>query len=89
MRSFVEANQEIAQLNARTREVPGPESEPVPDFTGEWFAELVERAINGVELPDYTGVPDTSTADAALSDGDQRRRTTMSGGSASDRPTTQ
>lgn len=89
MRSFVEANQEIAQLNARTREVPGPESEPFPDFTGEWFAELVERAINGVELPDYTGVPDTSTADAALSDGDQRRRTTMSGGSASDRPTTQ
>lgn len=89
MRSFVEANQEIAQLNARTREVPGPESEPVPDFTDEWFAELVERAVNGVELPDYTGVPGTSTTDAALSDRDQRRRTTMSGGSASDRPTTQ
>ncbi|MEV6062947.1 FAD-dependent monooxygenase [Nocardia asteroides] len=73
MRSFVEANQEIAQLNARTREVPGPESEPVPDFTGEWFAELVDRAINGVELPEYTGVPGsgvlgTSTIDAALSD---------------------
>ncbi|MFR9773272.1 FAD-dependent monooxygenase [Nocardia sp. SC052] len=59
MRSFVEANQEIAQLNARSRDVPGPDAEPSPDFTGEWFAELVERAINGVELPDYTGVPDS------------------------------
>ncbi|WP_063043004.1 FAD-dependent monooxygenase [Nocardia pseudovaccinii] len=58
MRSFVEANQEIAQLNARSRDVPGPDTEPGPDFTGEWFAELVERAINGVELPDYAGVPD-------------------------------
>ncbi|WP_433723044.1 FAD-dependent monooxygenase [Nocardia sp. CA-129566] len=59
MRSFVEANQEIAQLNARSRDVPGPDAEPGPDFTGEWFAELVERAINGVELPDYAGVPDS------------------------------
>ncbi|MGW4094208.1 FAD-dependent monooxygenase [Nocardia sp. NPDC004750] len=59
MRSFVEANQEIAQLNARSRDVPGPDAEPSPDFTEEWFSELVERAINGVELPDYTGVPDS------------------------------
>ncbi|MEV4130421.1 FAD-dependent monooxygenase [Nocardia sp. NPDC049707] len=59
MRSFVEANQEIAQLNARSRDVPGPDAEPGPDFTGEWFAELVERAINGIELPDYAGVPDS------------------------------
>ncbi|MFI9733305.1 FAD-dependent monooxygenase [Nocardia sp. NPDC052278] len=59
MRSFVEANQEIAQLNARSRDVPGPDAEPGPDFTGAWFGELVERAINGVELPDYAGVPDS------------------------------
>jgi 2-polyprenyl-6-methoxyphenol hydroxylase-like FAD-dependent oxidoreductase len=61
MRPFVEANQEIGRLNARTRDVPGPDSEPSPDFAGEWFMELVGRAINGVELPDYTGVPDSST----------------------------
>ncbi|MBF6079493.1 FAD-dependent monooxygenase [Nocardia beijingensis] len=59
MRSFVEANQEIAQLNARSRDVPGPDAEPSPDFASEWFTELVERAINGVELPDYAGVPDS------------------------------
>ncbi|MFI0938584.1 FAD-dependent monooxygenase [Streptomyces sp. NPDC021020] len=57
MRAFVEANQEIGRLNARSRDVPGPDTEPPPDFTGEWFTELVGRAINGVELPDYTGVP--------------------------------
>uniref|UniRef100_UPI003F494069 FAD-dependent monooxygenase n=1 Tax=Nocardia suismassiliense TaxID=2077092 RepID=UPI003F494069 len=60
MRSFVEANQEIARLNARSREVPGPDAEPSIDFNSEWFAELVERAINGVELPDYAGVPDSA-----------------------------
>ncbi|MGW5106677.1 FAD-dependent monooxygenase [Nocardia sp. NPDC004123] len=59
MRSFVEANQEIGRLNARSRDVPGPDAEPGPDFAGEWFTELLERAINGVELPDYSGVPDT------------------------------
>ncbi|MGF6888688.1 2-polyprenyl-6-methoxyphenol hydroxylase-like FAD-dependent oxidoreductase [Nocardia sp. GAS34] len=59
MRSYVEANQEIGRLNARSREVPGPDSEPMPDFAGESFAELLERAINGVELPDYAGVPDS------------------------------
>ncbi|MGW5384697.1 FAD-dependent monooxygenase [Nocardia sp. NPDC003963] len=62
MRSFVEANQEIGRLNARSRDIPGPDAEPGPDFTGEWFAELVERAINGVELPDYMGVPDSGTS---------------------------
>ncbi|MEV2223598.1 FAD-dependent monooxygenase [Nocardia vinacea] len=62
MRSFVEANQEIAQLNARSRDVPGPDAEPSIDFDSEWFTELVERAINGVELPDYAGVPDSGAA---------------------------
>ena len=58
MRSFVEANQEIGQLNARSRDVPGPEAEPslAPE---EWPIELIERALNGVELPDYAGVPDS------------------------------
>ncbi|MGY2011540.1 FAD-dependent monooxygenase [Nocardia gipuzkoensis] len=59
MRSFVEANQEIGRLHVRSRDVPGPDTEPSPDFAGEWFTELIERAINGVELPDYAGVPDS------------------------------
>ncbi|WP_067465745.1 FAD-dependent monooxygenase [Nocardia amamiensis] len=59
MRSFVEANQEIGRLNARSRDVPGPDAEPSPDFAGEWFTELIERAINGIELPDYAGAPDS------------------------------
>ncbi|WP_374628557.1 FAD-dependent monooxygenase [Frankia sp. AgPm24] len=60
MRSFVEANQEIGRLNARIRAVPGPDAEPSPDFASEWFTELVGRAINGVELPGYAGVPDSA-----------------------------
>ena len=59
MRSFVEANQEIGRLHARSLNVPGPDAEPSPEFDAEWFTELVERAINGVELPDYAGVPDS------------------------------
>ncbi|MEV7547897.1 FAD-dependent monooxygenase, partial [Streptomyces sp. NPDC089915] len=61
MRSFVEANQEIGRLNARTRDLPGPDAEPLPDFAGPWFTELIGRAINGIELPDYSGVPDSAT----------------------------
>ncbi|WP_406192492.1 FAD-dependent monooxygenase [Kitasatospora sp. NBC_01560] len=60
MRPFVEANQEIGRLNARSRDVPGPDAGPLPDFAGEWFTELVGRAINGIELPDYAGVPDSA-----------------------------
>jgi 2-polyprenyl-6-methoxyphenol hydroxylase-like FAD-dependent oxidoreductase len=58
MRSFVEANQEIGRLHARSRDVPGPGAEPslAPE---QWPIELIERAINGVELPDYAGVPDS------------------------------
>ena len=59
MRSFVEANQEIGRLHARGRDVPGPDAEPSPDFNAEWFTELIERALNGAELPDYAGVPDS------------------------------
>jgi 2-polyprenyl-6-methoxyphenol hydroxylase-like FAD-dependent oxidoreductase len=59
MRSFVEANQEIGRLHARSLEVPGPETAPSTEPAAEWDLELIERAINGVELPDYTGVPDS------------------------------
>ena len=38
---------------SREDDVPRPDAEP------EWDLELIERAINGVELPDYAGVPDS------------------------------
>ena len=56
MRSFVAANQEIGRLHARSLDVPGPDAAPNVE---EWPADLIERAINGVELPDYAGVPDS------------------------------
>jgi 2-polyprenyl-6-methoxyphenol hydroxylase-like FAD-dependent oxidoreductase len=61
MRSFVEANQEIGRLHARSLDVPGPDAEPslAPE---EWPTELIERAINGVELPDYAEVPDSGAS---------------------------
>jgi 2-polyprenyl-6-methoxyphenol hydroxylase-like FAD-dependent oxidoreductase len=59
MRSFVEANQEIGRLHAHSRDVPGPDAGPSPEPDMEALMELVERAINGVELPDYPGVPDS------------------------------
>ncbi|OLR92759.1 FAD-dependent oxidoreductase [Actinokineospora bangkokensis] len=58
MRPFVEANQEIGRLNARSRAIPGPDAEPAPDFEGEWFVELIGRVLHGVELPDYADLPD-------------------------------
>jgi hypothetical protein len=59
MRSFVEANQEIGRLHARSLDVSAPDAEPSPGLDTEGLTDLVERAINGVELPDYAGVPDS------------------------------
>jgi 2-polyprenyl-6-methoxyphenol hydroxylase-like FAD-dependent oxidoreductase len=59
MRSFVEANQEIGRLHAHSRDVPEPDAGPSPEPDMEALMELVERAINGVELPDYPSVPDS------------------------------
>ncbi|MET9490968.1 FAD-dependent monooxygenase [Nocardia sp. NPDC006630] len=57
MRSFVEANQEIGRLHVRSLAVPDPDAEPSAE--PEWDTDLIDRAINGVELPDYAGVPDS------------------------------
>jgi 2-polyprenyl-6-methoxyphenol hydroxylase-like FAD-dependent oxidoreductase len=54
MRSFVEANQEIGRMHVQSLQAPEPDAEP--DM--EALMELVGRAINGVELPEYAGVPD-------------------------------
>jgi 2-polyprenyl-6-methoxyphenol hydroxylase-like FAD-dependent oxidoreductase len=56
MRPFVEANQEIGRLHVRSL-LPQPESAE-QGAEPEWDMELIERAINGVDLPDYAGVPD-------------------------------
>jgi len=61
MRSFVEANQEIGRLHVDSR-VPQPDAEPSPELDMEALTALVERAINGAELPDYAGVPDSGAA---------------------------
>jgi 2-polyprenyl-6-methoxyphenol hydroxylase-like FAD-dependent oxidoreductase len=66
MRPFVGANQEIGRLHVQSREVPAPDAQEStqastePDM--EALMELVERAINGVELPDYAGVPDSGVS---------------------------
>ena len=61
MRPFVEANQEIGRLHVQSRDVADPDAEPdaEPSVEPEWDLGLIERAINGVELPDYAGVPDS------------------------------
>jgi 2-polyprenyl-6-methoxyphenol hydroxylase-like FAD-dependent oxidoreductase len=59
MRPFVEANQEIGRLHARSLDVSGPGETAGPQPDAEGLTDLVERAINGVELPDYAGAPDS------------------------------
>jgi 2-polyprenyl-6-methoxyphenol hydroxylase-like FAD-dependent oxidoreductase len=54
MRPFVEANQEIGRLHALSRDGAELDTEGLP--------ELVERALNGVELPGYADVPDSGAS---------------------------
>src|SRR5213079_1076056 len=53
MRPFVEANQEMGRLHVQSLEAPGPDAGPSPEPDMEALMELVDRALNGVELPDY------------------------------------
>jgi hypothetical protein len=46
-------------MHVQSLDVPGSDAEPSPEPDMEALTELVERAINGVELPDYAGVPDS------------------------------
>jgi 2-polyprenyl-6-methoxyphenol hydroxylase-like FAD-dependent oxidoreductase len=60
MRDYVEANQEIGRMHVQMLTAdPGAEPAPEPDM--EALAPLIERAVNGPELPDYEGVPDSRT----------------------------
>ncbi|WP_410638598.1 FAD-dependent monooxygenase [Amycolatopsis sp. lyj-346] len=58
MRSFVEANQEIGRLHVRSRDAAAAEPEAEPEA----LTALIERALNGAELPGYAGVPDAGAA---------------------------
>src|SRR3954470_19044549 len=62
MRSFVETNQEIGRMHVRSLDASRPETEPTPEPDMEALSDLVERAINGVELPDYAGLADSRSA---------------------------
>ncbi len=55
MRAFVEANQQIGQWNAASR-IPGQGVPPE-----EWDFEVIEYTINGIELPDFAGLPDSAS----------------------------
>ncbi|MEV6237771.1 FAD-dependent monooxygenase [Lentzea sp. NPDC051838] len=59
MRPYVEANQEIGSSHAESRAVPQSDAEPGPEPDMEALMALVDRALNGVELPDYAGLPDS------------------------------
>ena len=61
MRSYVEANQEIGRLHVQTLAAPDPDAAPNPEPDMEALTALIERAVNGPELPDYEGVPDSGT----------------------------
>lgn len=60
LRPFVEAKQEVGRLRARSLDVPGPDAVLSPQ---EWAADPIERAINGVELPDYAELDILPTKD--------------------------
>lgn len=67
MRSFVEANQEIGRMHVQSLSAPEPADEPAPEPDMEALTALIERAINGVELPGYAGVPDSGPPPRASS----------------------
>jgi 2-polyprenyl-6-methoxyphenol hydroxylase-like FAD-dependent oxidoreductase len=55
MRSYVEANQEIGRMHVQM--LMGLEPGTEPDM--ESMTDLIDRAVNGPDLPDYEGVPDS------------------------------
>jgi hypothetical protein len=58
MRSCVEANQQLGRMHVQMITSPAPDGEPAPEPDMDDFAALIDRAINGPELPNYDGVPD-------------------------------
>ena len=66
MRSYVEANQEIGRMHVRMLAAPDPLAGPVPEPDMEALTALIQRAINGPDLPDYKNVPDSRTTGTSL-----------------------
>ncbi len=60
MRPFVEANQEIGRMHVQSLQAPEPDAAPSPEPDMDALMAVVERAINGVELPGYAGLPDSA-----------------------------
>ncbi|MCW2801704.1 MAG: FAD-dependent oxidoreductase, partial [Aeromicrobium sp.] len=61
MRSYVEANQEMGRMHVQMLTGGAPDAEP--DM--EALMPLIDRAVNGPELPDYDGVPNSGTRSGA------------------------
>ncbi|HWJ09411.1 MAG TPA: FAD-dependent monooxygenase [Nocardioides sp.] len=55
MRDYVDANQEIGRMDVEMLTATSPGAEP--DM--EAMTDLIARAVNGPELPEYDGVPDS------------------------------
>lgn len=70
MRDYVAANQEIGRMHVEMLTAPPPDpaaepdpnAEPAPEPDMEAFGALIDRAVNGPELPDYDGLPDSRPA---------------------------
>jgi 2-polyprenyl-6-methoxyphenol hydroxylase-like FAD-dependent oxidoreductase len=56
MRSYVEANQEIGRMHVEMLAAPDPDAEPTPEPDMEAITDLIERAVNGPDLPDYADI---------------------------------
>jgi 2-polyprenyl-6-methoxyphenol hydroxylase-like FAD-dependent oxidoreductase len=53
MRPYVDANQQMGRLHVQMLTAPGPDAEPAPELDTEALNAVIERAVNGPELPDY------------------------------------
>ena len=63
MRPYVEANQEMGRMHVEML-APDPQAGPPPEPDMEVLMPLIERAVNGPELPAYDGVPDSGSGRA-------------------------
>jgi 2-polyprenyl-6-methoxyphenol hydroxylase-like FAD-dependent oxidoreductase len=54
MRSYVDANQDIGRMHVQSLSAPEPDAEPSPEPDMEALTALIERAVGGPELPDYS-----------------------------------
>jgi hypothetical protein len=53
MRDYAEANQEIGRLHVQSLSAPEPDAGPSPEPNMDAFTTLIERAVDGPELPEY------------------------------------